>query len=162
MFRKAFRTNSTNPNGLPTSPSTSGGNGTGGTPLPSTNGSTQTTRSPTPNPNSLPVHSPGQGQSMSTSIPTSTSHSNSSNAFNLNPISSLSTSSNPNSNSQPVAGMNEFSSGPAGAQVEKEIELEVPESHKDLEGKRFFGLENVSRPWAVWGEVREGGPPGER
>lgn len=58
--------------------------------------------------------------------------------------------------------MNEFSSGPAGAQVEKEIELEVPESHKDLEGKRFFGLENVSRPWAVWGEVREGGPPGER
>ena len=37
--------------------------------------------------------------------------------------------------------MNEFTQP---GQVEKEIELEVPESHKDLEEKRFFGLENVS------------------
>lgn len=133
MFRKAFRTNSTNPNGLPTSPSTPNGSGT---PLPATtNGSVATTRSPTPNPNSLPIQSPG----LSSSIPTS--HHSNSNAFNLNPISALSSSSNPNPNPPPVAGMNEFTQP---GQVEKEIELEVPESHKDLEGKRFFGLENVS------------------
>jgi hypothetical protein len=40
--------------------------------------------------------------------------------------------------------MNEFVPSSGQGQVEKEIELEVPESHKDLEGKRFFGLENVS------------------
>lgn len=38
-------------------------------------------------------------------------------------------------------GMNEFAL-PAG--VEKEIELEVPESHKAIADKTFFGLENVS------------------
>ena len=41
----------------------------------------------------------------------------------------------------PMSGMNEFV---LPALVEKEIELEVPESHKAIADKTFFGLENVS------------------
>lgn len=43
--------------------------------------------------------------------------------------------------SVPMSGMNEFV---LPQFPEKEIELEVPESHKAIADKTFFGLENVS------------------